>query len=237
LQVELGVSYINVGHALSVSGRPAEALAAFERSLAIVRKVAEANPNVTRLQELQATSHGHIAWAYRLSGRPAEALVEFEHELAIRRKLAEAHPSVEQQQTLMATCLGQIAGVHREAGRHSEAATAARESVAIMERLSVLEPVDCYNLACGYANLAGIAALPGSGMTRAEGLAAAEQAMQWLHRAVARGYRNVAVMKPDHDLDPLRSRPDFQLLMMDLEFPDEPFALSPRAAILRDSSR
>jgi hypothetical protein len=39
-----------------------------------------------------------------------------------------------------------------------------------------------------------------------------------------RGYRNVAVMQMDHDLDPLRSRPDFQLLMMDLEFPDDPFA-------------
>ena len=28
----------------------------------------------------------------------------------------------------------------------------------------------------------------------------------------------------DHDLDPLRSRADFQELMMDLNFPDDPFA-------------
>jgi serine/threonine-protein kinase len=96
--------------------------------------------------------------------------------------------------------------------------------MAIYERLSILEPIDCYNLACGNATLAGIAALPRSGMTAAEGRAAAEQAMQWLHRAVARGYRNVALMQRDPDLDPLRSRPDFQLLMMDLEFPDDPFA-------------
>jgi serine/threonine-protein kinase len=64
-------------------------------------------------------------------------------------------------------------------------------------------------------------------MTAAEGRAAAARAMQWLHRAVARGYRNLALMNRDHDLDPLRSRLDFQLLMMDLEFPDEPFSLSP----------
>jgi serine/threonine-protein kinase len=63
-------------------------------------------------------------------------------------------------------------------------------------------------------------------MTATEGRTAAEQAMQWLYRAVARGYRNVALMQRDPDLDPLRSRPDFQLLMMDLEFPDDPFALS-----------
>jgi serine/threonine-protein kinase len=48
--------------------------------------------------------------------------------------------------------------------------------------------------------------------------------MQWLHGAVAAGYGNVAVMQKDPDLDPLRSRDDFQVLMMDLEFPDDPFA-------------
>jgi hypothetical protein len=31
-------------------------------------------------------------------------------------------------------------------------------------------------------------------------------------------------MNRDPDLDPLRSRPDFQLLMMDLAMPAEPFA-------------
>ncbi len=31
-------------------------------------------------------------------------------------------------------------------------------------------------------------------------------------------------MRRDADLDPLRSRPDFQMLMMDPAFPDEPFA-------------
>jgi hypothetical protein len=61
-------------------------------------------------------------------------------------------------------------------------------------------------------------------MTAAEGRAAAEQAMHWLHRAVARGYRNVALMQRDHNLDPLRSRDDFRLLMMDLAMPDDPFA-------------
>jgi hypothetical protein len=31
-------------------------------------------------------------------------------------------------------------------------------------------------------------------------------------------------MRTDPDLDPLRSRPDFQLLLMDLAMPAEPFA-------------
>jgi hypothetical protein len=138
--------------------------------------------------------------------------------------VAEADPSVRKYQRILATCLGEMGGIHRAAGRHSEAAKATREAMAIRQRLSILEPIDCYNLACSYADLVGIAALPGSGMTAAEGRAAAEQAMQWLHRAVARGYRNVDVMQRDPDLVPLRSRPDFRLLIMDLEFPDDPFA-------------
>jgi serine/threonine-protein kinase len=87
-----------------------------------------------------------------------------------------------------------------------------------------LSTVDRYNLACVHAVLAGIAAAPGSGMTASEGRAEADRAMHWLRQAVDAGYRNVALMQRDHDLDPLRSRPDFQLLLMDLEFPDDPFA-------------
>jgi hypothetical protein len=48
--------------------------------------------------------------------------------------------------------------------------------------------------------------------------------MRRYHRTIAGGYRNVALMRRDHDRDPLRSRPDFQLLMMDLAMPDDPFA-------------
>jgi len=43
-------------------------------------------------------------------------------------------------------------------------------------------------------------------------------------RAVAAGLQDAAFMRRDADLDPLRARPDFQMLMMDLAFPDEPFA-------------
>jgi tetratricopeptide (TPR) repeat protein len=109
-------------------------------------------------------------------------------------------------------------------GRPLEAAAAFHRALSLLEQLPALKPIDHYDLGCVHANLASIAALPGSGMTAAEGLAEADRAMQWLHRAVARGYRNVALMRRDHDLDPLRSRPDFQLLMMDLEFPDDPLA-------------
>jgi hypothetical protein len=45
-----------------------------------------------------------------------------------------------------------------------------------------------------------------------------------LRRAVAAGYRSLDWMRRDPDLDPLRSRPDFRLLLMDLAFPADPLA-------------
>ena len=52
----------------------------------------------------------------------------------------------------------------------------------------------------------------------------AEAAMTALRRAIAAGYKNLADMIRDPDLDPLRSRSDLQLLMMDLAMPAVPFA-------------
>jgi tetratricopeptide (TPR) repeat protein len=55
----------------------------------------------------------------------------------------------------------------------------------------------------------------------------ARKATEWLTRAVVAGYgapRLVSRVTQDRDLDPLRDRDDFKLLMMDLAFPPHPFA-------------
>jgi hypothetical protein len=48
--------------------------------------------------------------------------------------------------------------------------------------------------------------------------------MALLTKAVTMGYRNRYAYRTESALDALRNRPDFQLLMMDLAFPAEPFA-------------
>ena len=61
-------------------------------------------------------------------------------------------------------------------------------------------------------------------MTLDEAHSLGTEAVQALHRAVAAGLRDFAFMRRDVDLDPLRLRSDFQMLIMDLAFPIEPFA-------------
>src|SRR5262249_1847293 len=45
----------------------------------------------------------------------------------------------------------------------------------------------------------------------------ADRAMAWLHKAVATGYGDVLVLSTSHDLDILRDRADFKMLLSDAE--------------------
>jgi serine/threonine-protein kinase len=221
---DLARSYNTIGYQLQLAGKPAEALAARERALAIRQGLADTNPNVTEFQFDLAGNHEGIGWALDRNGKPAEALAAFERAIAILQKLVEANPSETQWQSGLAINLSMVGGIRLKAGRTAEAVASIRRAVAIWMRLSSRNPYDLYNLSCSHAKLAGLAAEPNSGMTPAEGRAEADRAVDWLRQAVAAGYRKLAVLRTDHDLDPLRSRDDFQLLMMDLAMPDDPLA-------------
>jgi hypothetical protein len=86
-----------------------------------------------------------------------------------------------------------------------------------LERLPKTESGDLYNLACCYALLHGLAQEKGSGLTTADADTAVEKAMGMLHRAKAAGYRDVAHMHKDTELDSLRKLPEFEMLLADLE--------------------
>ena len=65
-------------------------------------------------------------------------------------------------------------------------------------------------------------------MSTSEGLAEAEQAVPGVRQAINAGYGNLVWIRTgDPDLTPIRSRPDFQALMMDMSMPTEPFAPPP----------
>jgi serine/threonine-protein kinase len=213
-----------MGYKLQLSGKPTEALAAFKRALVIQQKLADANPNVTDLQYWLSRIHEYMGWVLRQTGDLAEALAAFERAIAIAQPLADANPSVTRWQSQLAINLSYAGTLKQKAGRTVEAVVSYRRAVAIWMRQSSRTPYDLYNLCCSHAKLASLADEPGSGITAVEGRAEADRAIDWLLQAVAGGYRKLAILRTDHDLDPLRSRPDFQLLMMDLEFPDDPFA-------------
>ncbi len=69
------------------------------------------------------------------------------------------------------------------------------------------------------------AAEAGSGLTVAAARSEADKAIERLRRVIPAGcWSQAALMRIDTDLDPIRSRPDFQLLIIDLVSPIDPFA-------------
>ena len=87
--------------------------------------------------------------------------------------------------------------------------------------LTALDALQSGLLPCALAGLGGREA---SGLSAAEGEAQAQEAMTWLRQAADADYGDYRSWQADADLDPLRTRPDFQLLMMDVAMPHEPFA-------------
>jgi serine/threonine-protein kinase len=223
-QSDLARSHGNLGILLLRTRRRDEALESLKQARVIQQSLAKANPSVAAFQSDLAITDINLSQIFSRMGRPSDALASLEEARGIQQALVEAHPAVSQFQGELATSLGQIGALYQAAGRVAEAALAYHKGVALLERLPTRSPVDCFNLTCFHARLAGISGLPGSGLSAAEGQAEADKAMSWLRRAIAGGFRNLMVLRTESDFDPLRSRPDFEHLIMDLAFPDDPFA-------------
>jgi len=96
--------------------------------------------------------------------------------------------------------------------------------MALYEGLPSRSGEEWFEMACCHAALAGAAGRERSGIPAGDGESEAGKATTLLRKAVAVGYRNTDAMTKESDLDPLRNRPDFKLLMLDLAFPADPFA-------------
>jgi eukaryotic-like serine/threonine-protein kinase len=87
--------------------------------------------------------------------------------------------------------------------------------------------LDLYATACCYGALAGLAGQVESGVSASEAARGADRAMDFLARSVAVGIRNADEFRIGSALDPIRSRNNARLLMMDVAFPPDPFAAAP----------
>jgi hypothetical protein len=80
--------------------------------------------------------------------------------------------------------------------------------------------LDAYDAGCGLSLCVPVVAQHDQLDDKQRGEAAqfyADATMKLLREAVGKGWKNVAHMKKDTDLDPLRQRQDFQKLIAELE--------------------
>ena len=147
-----------------------------------------------------------LAASYAHLGRFADAAKLVEETLALQKgKYGPDHPETLNSMSNLATCYNGL-------GRYADALKLLEETLVLRKaKLGPEHPhtVDnMYNLACCNALLVPKATDPGK---------QAELAMKWLNKAVTAGFKNLAQIKHDTDLDALRDRDDFKRTVAGLE--------------------
>jgi hypothetical protein len=93
-----------------------------------------------------------------------------------------------------------------------------RTSAEMWERLQPRDIGGVYNAACFRAITAAVIRAKDRSLTgTSQADREADQAVAWLQKAVAAGFKDATAVKKDADLADLRSRDDFKRLVMDLE--------------------
>ena len=134
-------------------------------------------------------------------GKAGAAEAEYRQAVTVLQRLADDYPSVARFHHDLAMNLSTMGSIQRRMGRMADAVASHRSAIASLERLRTLPMIQVYNLACYQSLLAGVAAGTRLGPSAAEVRAAADRAMDSLRLAVSAGYRDLAHMQSDTDLD------------------------------------
>jgi eukaryotic-like serine/threonine-protein kinase len=192
-------------------------------AVALVQKLVDDYPaNMVVRNRLPHVLHD-LGDAVRSQGRAAEAKDLYERMFAAAEPPALKYPTDPEYVVKLVSALWRRGLTRGDLGDLAGAAADVRRAVQLSDGLPPRTVRYLFEKACSYASLAGLAGRPGSGVPAPEGKAAADRAMDWLRGAVAVNYRNVNELRNESAFDTLRSRRDFQLLMMDMEFPADPF--------------
>jgi tetratricopeptide (TPR) repeat protein len=200
----------NTGHVPEAEQKYQEALALFQRLVADNPKLPDGHhelaATLSSLARLLQDGKKDVAGARRL----------LEEALPHHQAAFQANPSRFEYRLLYSQSLQRLAAVLLRLGEHSLAAAQA-------EALTQVTPDaahDLYNSACYLSRCLPLAEkdeqLPEARRRQLAG-EYGDRAMSLLRQAVEKGYRDVAQMKKDSDLDPLRARDDFRSFLASLE--------------------
>jgi eukaryotic-like serine/threonine-protein kinase len=192
-RVDLGSSYCIIGNLVRDSGKPADALVLFDKAIIILRVVNEADPQAVTAKLFLRNSHKGRARTNESMGRHTEAVLDWD-------KSVELSPSQEQSTYRASRAMSRL-----KAGMLAEAVA----EVAELTKSGNWNANQLYNFACIHA--------VASGKIADKKTEYADRAMELLQKAIKAGYKDVAQMKKDTDLNALREREDFKKLLADLE--------------------
>ena len=220
----LAISQYNLGNLLRQTGRASGAESEYRAALAIFRKLADDDPKVPGYRNAAAKADNNLSTVLSRSGRAAEARHHVERAVAALEALVKAHPQAMDYREGLAESYLNRGLVRGALGDPVGAAADVRRALALIDGLALRTGEFRFLSACAHAALAGLADRAGSGVSAAEASSEADTAMALLRKAIELGFSSADAYRTEDALDPLRSRDDFRLLMLDLAMPADPFA-------------
>jgi eukaryotic-like serine/threonine-protein kinase len=223
--LELASTHNRIGWLFFGMGHMTEALEQYDEAKAIFRKLIDTFPPqlVPRTRSELSNVLINIAEIRRRQGRLAEARASCDEAVAIREAVINEFPEVLGYRVRLGECLMRSGQVRLASGDVPGAAADWRSAIEFYEKLGYrVGELATFEAGC-HALLSSIAGKSGSGVSADDGRLEAERAMAILRPLVAGGY-HAPELKNESCLEPLRSRPDFQRMMMDVVFPNDAFA-------------
>jgi serine/threonine-protein kinase len=206
------------------AGRTAEVIASLERAREGIASLAADHPENRNYRQDLIAAHADLGDVHGATAKLADASACFDKALGIARELIAAEPSAAWYRSSLAVTLRRRGVAMQRCGRAAPAVSDLRQSIAVLRNQANPSAGECIEMARAQSLLSGLADQAASGLTATEGRAAAADAMASLRRAVSLGWRDPPALAADPDLVPIRSRPDFQMLRLDVSFPVDPFA-------------
>jgi serine/threonine-protein kinase len=227
LQSDLAWSLTAIGNLYLESAKPTEAQVAHEQARTIAQALADAAPSAPGYRRQLAMSFNNIGDSLAKLNRPEDSIAAFERARGIHEALVKTYPDVDDYKSGLSFSLTGIARIYAGVGRAPEAVAATRRAIALRDAIPAATVETRFDLVRNHALLARLSGNPRLGLSATEGSVEADRAIAALRGAVAAGYRKLRQAQSDPDLEPVRSRSDFQMLVLDIAFPIHPFCSLP----------
>ena len=192
-QVDLGGGYCNLGNLVCDDGRPTDSLKWYGMAIDTLRPVHETEPRGVTAKQFLRNSHWRRALAYDQLKKHTEAVQDWDRAVELSPK--EVQPEVRAYRVTSKLNAGQVAEAVAE--------------VAELRKIPGCPPPVLYDFARVYS--------VASTKIADEKQNYADRAMELLTKAVKGGFKDVAMLKADKQLDPLRERDDFKKLLAEME--------------------
>jgi len=209
----------NIGSLHEKSGRIDEAFKAAGSSRDLLEGVVRDHPEDLHFRySLAWTMHWIGSFHHYRTDRHAEAIPYYRRAIELLERLVRENPEVRTYPATLANTYCYLGQVLREAGKEPEASDVSQKALAWFERIDREGLAKPYDIACLRSLSSDLVRSTGKGPAAVErSRSMADQAMKALRQAVDGGYRDLAWIEIDTDLNPLRSRDDFKALITEIK--------------------